>query len=270
MLGWLREQLRADFRWPYYLFIGVFLGLSLWLNYTWFPERSIEAWFSVKYYGKPEGFLFFLLFYSIPFVVSMGAYIFFHKEQALLRKRDFWIRVLAGLLILTFDSGFYFHRALQGLATQPAEAYFLRKLLSNLGSVGGILLPLLLFRWWYDKEQESLYGLTFRNFHIKPYLVLLLLMVPLVLAASFESGFINYYPTLRPGQVARLEHIPAWAAYLLYNTVYASDFVWEELIFRGFLIIGMAGVLGRGAVLPMSVIYCFRHFAKPPGEAISS
>ncbi|TAE50931.1 MAG: CPBP family intramembrane metalloprotease, partial [Bacteroidetes bacterium] len=98
----------------------------------------------------------------------------------------------------------------------------------------------------------------------------LLLMVPLVLAASFESGFINYYPTLRPGQVARLEHIPAWAAYLLYNTVYASDFVWEELIFRGFLIIGMAGVLGRGAVLPMSVIYCFRHFAKPPGEAISS
>ena len=36
------------------------------------------------------------------------------------------------------------------------------------------------------------------------------------------------------------------------------------------LIDGLAQILGRHAVLPMAVIYCFLHTGKPPGEAISS
>jgi hypothetical protein len=32
----------------------------------------------------------------------------------------------------------------------------------------------------------------------------------------------------------------------------------------------MMGVLGRGAVLSMAVLYCTLHFGKPMGEAISS
>jgi membrane protease YdiL (CAAX protease family) len=43
-----------------------------------------------------------------------------------------------------------------------------------------------------------------------------------------------------------------------------------ELLFRGFMVIGMASVLGRAAVVPMVVTYCFLHFGKPAGEAVSS
>lgn len=51
---------------------------------------------------------------------------------------------------------------------------------------------------------------------------------------------------------------------------YAWDFVSVELAFRGFLIIGMIKILGKGAVLPMAVTYAFYHFGKPAGETISS
>ncbi|MEM7655668.1 MAG: CPBP family intramembrane glutamic endopeptidase, partial [Bacteroidota bacterium] len=43
-----------------------------------------------------------------------------------------------------------------------------------------------------------------------------------------------------------------------------------ELIFRGFFVIGMAKVLGKGAVLPMVSIYAARHFAKPMLETVGS
>ena len=56
----------------------------------------------------------------------------------------------------------------------------------------------------------------------------------------------------------------------IYEFFYLVDFLWTELIFRGFFILGMAAVLGRGAVLPMVMIYAFRHFAKPMGETIGS
>jgi membrane protease YdiL (CAAX protease family) len=57
---------------------------------------------------------------------------------------------------------------------------------------------------------------------------------------------------------------------LLYELCYGWDFVPTELIFRGFLVIGMSRVLGRGAVLPMVVWYCTVHFGRPVGETISS
>ena len=55
-----------------------------------------------------------------------------------------------------------------------------------------------------------------------------------------------------------------------YELAYGLDFVTVEFLFRGFMVIGMIGVLGRQAVLPMAVTYCFLHFGKPAGEAISS
>jgi membrane protease YdiL (CAAX protease family) len=43
-----------------------------------------------------------------------------------------------------------------------------------------------------------------------------------------------------------------------------------ELFFRGFLVIGMVSMIGKKAILPMAVLYCFVHFGKPFGEALSS
>jgi len=56
----------------------------------------------------------------------------------------------------------------------------------------------------------------------------------------------------------------------IYEGLYAFDFVWVEFLFRGILVIGLFSVLGKDAVIPMVSMYCFLHFGKPLGEAISS
>ena len=98
----------------------------------------------------------------------------------------------------------------------------------------------------------------------------MLLMVPLVIGASFESGFKNYYPTLKYERIQKLTEIPIWLAYVIYEIVYALDFIWTEVIFRGFMVIGMTYAMGAASVGSMSSVYCYRHFAKPMGESISS
>ena len=61
-----------------------------------------------------------------------------------------------------------------------------------------------------------------------------------------------------------------WEYTLLYEAAYAFDFVMTELVFRGTLVVGMAVIMGRSAVLPMVAVYCLIHFGKPLVEAISS
>jgi membrane protease YdiL (CAAX protease family) len=64
--------------------------------------------------------------------------------------------------------------------------------------------------------------------------------------------------------------VPEWITTAIYEVAYGLDFITVEYLFRGFFVIGMITVLGRGAVLTMAVLYCVLHFGKPPGEAISS
>jgi membrane protease YdiL (CAAX protease family) len=67
-----------------------------------------------------------------------------------------------------------------------------------------------------------------------------------------------------------LLNVPEWVTALTYEIAYGLDFITVELLFRGFLVIGMIKILGRNAIVPMAVIYCMLHFGKPMGEAISS
>lgn len=57
---------------------------------------------------------------------------------------------------------------------------------------------------------------------------------------------------------------------LVFELAYGIDFIATELLFRGFLIIGMAHILGKDVILPMVVTYAFLHFGKPLGETIGS
>jgi hypothetical protein len=270
ILHWLRSHLQEDFKWAYYGAMAAFLGLCLGLNFYLLPDQTIERWMTSRYYGKPAGFLAYFIFYGIPYLIATLMHIGFHREYALLRSLKFWGRFVLVLAILALDAGFYTHRALYTLAETPAGNYALRRIIGNLSSVLTILLPLLLVRALLDRRLESFYGLTWRNFDARPYLILLGLMVPLVLGASFTEGFLNYYPTFKLQIAARVEALPAWATVTLYESAYALDFVWEELMLRGFMVVGMVAFMGRGAVMPMVAVYCFRHFAKPFGEALSS
>jgi membrane protease YdiL (CAAX protease family) len=134
-----------------------------------------------------------------------------------------------------------------------------------------ILLSFILFIIWkifYSKE--TFFGLTVKNFNWKPYLIMLLIMVPLIAAASTQPDFLCMYPKLKDVDTALYGVKNKWFYHLLHELSYGSDFISVELFFRGFLILAFVKIVGKDAILPMACFYCTIHFGKPLGECISS
>ncbi|MBB1287243.1 CPBP family intramembrane metalloprotease [Flavisolibacter sp. BT320] len=117
-------------------------------------------------------------------------------------------------------------------------------------------------------RQPSFYGVTLSNFSVRPYLIMLLIMIPLVAAASTQPDFLAMYPRMQ--NIDFLQQPGKGWHKLLYQLSYGSDFFSIELFFRGFLIFAFAKYAGQGAILPMAIFYCTIHFGKPLGECISS
>ncbi|MFN2457978.1 MAG: CPBP family intramembrane glutamic endopeptidase [Chitinophagaceae bacterium] len=126
-----------------------------------------------------------------------------------------------------------------------------------------------LFLLWkiFDKD-EAFYGLTTKNLQIRPYILMLLIMIPLVAAASVQSDFLEMYPKFQKDTFLTNQDNGLYK--LLYELSYGSDFFSIELFFRGFLVLAFAKWAGKDAILPMAVFYCTIHFGKPLGECISS
>lgn len=119
----------------------------------------------------------------------------------------------------------------------------------------------------FNKE-EPFYGVTVKNFSARPYLFMLLAMIPLVAAASTQPDFLRMYPRMQHVQYL-LQPDRGWYK-LLYELSYGSDFFSIELFFRGFLVLAFTKYAGKGVILPMAIFYCTIHFGKPIGECISS
>ena len=133
-----------------------------------------------------------------------------------------------------------------------------------------VLPVLILLRIFVDKKVKGLYGLCRGNHHIKAYLWLFVLVLPILIAVAFTPAFLSYYPIGKHWQYEGLFGNPAWLNTAIFEIDYLSDFIMVELIFRGALVIGMGVVLGRSAVLPMVSVYVALHFGKPLLETISA
>ncbi|MGN6163631.1 MAG: CPBP family intramembrane glutamic endopeptidase [Flavisolibacter sp.] len=120
----------------------------------------------------------------------------------------------------------------------------------------------------FDKDQ-NFYGVGGGHFDPKPYFMMLLIMVPLIAAASTQPDFLAVYPKLKNVEYLSGQHNNGLYK-LLYELSYGSDFISIELFFRGFLVLAFVKWAGKDAILPMAVFYCTIHFGKPLGECISS
>lgn len=118
------------------------------------------------------------------------------------------------------------------------------------------------------RNENAFFGVTFKNFKAAPYAWMLLIMVPLIAAASTQEDFLKVYPKFQNVAFLTLPNT-GWEK-LLYEISYGSDFFSIELFFRGFLVLGFAKWAGKHAILPMAMFYCLIHFGKPLGECISS
>ncbi len=266
IITYLKNHWQADFHPEYYASVVVFLALSIALNYRYDIEDSVID----AYYGQNIRILLYGILYAVAYYIPLLLLAFFQPDKkSFLHDRRFWITSLFAIAVLSVDGSFHYHHA--WLQTRlPAEtwAYGIR-LANQLVSLVTVLLPLYLF-YRIAAPASHFYGLTLRHFQAKPYGTLLLLMTPLIALASFSPDFLAAYPRYQATGGLSASGLPAWVPVAVYETAYGWDFISVELLFRGLMVIGMAHLLGRSAIVPMVTTYAFLHFGKPLGETLGS
>jgi membrane protease YdiL (CAAX protease family) len=125
--------------------------------------------------------------------------------------------------------------------------------------------PALLLRVLRPGEPLSSFGLTWSGLrgHGRAYVLLFLLTLPLVVAASTRPAFQHTYP---------FYHLAARSPFdfLAWEALYALQFVSLEFFFRGFLLHTLKRDLGAYAIFVAVVPYCMIHFQKPLPEALGA
>ncbi len=259
---YLKAHFKEDFDPNTYVSVSIFLAVAIVTNYiTDFEDSILDSFTGVTKY------VLYLLFYSLPYYFSV--FIVTRKSKHPVWTSQFFFKSAFGLMVLSLDASMPFLRAM--ISGARVEIYYwLYKVTVNLISIVTVLTPLFLYYCFFEKKKEGFYGLTPQKFDISPYIQMLLLMIPVLIAATWLPGFLTQYPMYKVNEAHEYFGVPAFVTALSYEFAYGFDFVTVELLFRGFMVIGMSALLGRKAILPMAVIYCFLHFGKPAGEAVSS
>jgi hypothetical protein len=266
VVSYLKKFWQEDFTFQKYGTVLAFLVVTVSVNYYYdFEDSIIDA-----DRGKVIRVLWYFLLYCVSYYGTLLVTSAYEKDNRVFSNPDFWIKSLFCLVILSADRSFYGH-VTWSREYLPRELYsYGARTFGQAYSLFTLLVPFALFYKLFDKKEVGWYGLNLKNFNWKPYLSMLLIMLPIIAIASFEKGFISYYPRYKLNSAAHFLGVPEWVPVLVYELVYGWDFMSVELTFRGFLVIGMTTLLGRRSVLPMVVTYCFLHFGKPPVEAIGS
>ncbi len=133
-----------------------------------------------------------------------------------------------------------------------------------------VMITIIAIIWKWGKYPLPVAGLARNPGGLKPYWLLLIMSIPILLIPAFTDSFANVYPKLKNVFFVGDETNTPVPFYLLYELAYGSDFFTIELFFRGFLILAFIRYVGKNAILPMAVFYCAIHFGKPLAECISS
>lgn len=261
----LKTHLREDFDARLYSVIGVFLAVIISLNYAFgFEDDYLETM-----QGYPK-LLAYIFFYSIPYYFSIYIYAAFSNKKEIFRRKDFWLKTSLAMFLLALDGSVPFLNDVLHRCVMPQVQFWAYKVTVNAVSFLTVLLPIVLFYFFYERKAQHGYGLTPQKFDVSPYFTMLFIMLPLLIGASFTESFQRQYPMYSRSMAHTYLNVPEWVTVITYEIAYGSDFITVEYLFRGFMVIGMISILGRGSVITMAVVYCVLHFGKPPGEAFSS
>jgi hypothetical protein len=263
--NFLKHHFREDFSLKHYLSVTALLISIIALNYKYDFENGYLR--SLSGFSK---FVNYFALYFIPYFTSVILYAAFNKKTDIIRSKEFLIKSCFGLTILSFDSSVPFLQPLLQVAVPSEILYWSYKVAIRAIGIFTVFFPIIIFHKTFEKKDDDVYGLQPRKFDMKPYFIMLLMMLPVIIAASGTESFLRQYPMYKSSAVHIYLDIGEWIPVTIYELAYGLDFITVEFLFRGFLVIGMISSLGRGAVLSMAVVYCTLHFGKPMGEAISS
>jgi hypothetical protein len=263
--SYVRNHLKEDFKLSYYVVIFLFLAVCLTINYQYHFYSNV-----LQVQTGFTKFAYYFLFYAFAYTFAIGTFVIIKKRHDVLTKKNFWFKSFLIVTIISFDHSLPFLRPfIYNFFPYDIQLWSL-KVINNISSLFTVIIPVLLFYHFKENQEKHVYGFQIKHFDFKPYIVLLLCMIPMIIGASFTKGFQQQYPMYKTSDAHLYFNVPEWVTTGIYELAYGFDFVAVEFLFRGFMVIGMISVLGRSAVLSMAVAYCFLHFGKPAGEAISS
>jgi len=130
--------------------------------------------------------------------------------------------------------------------------------------LGYVALPILVIACLPGQRLAD-YHVSLRGFlrHLWIYGALFLAVSPLVVYASTTEVFRQNYPFYALANRSVLDLV-------LWELLYAAQFVALEFFFRGFLLHGLRRALGGNAIFVMIVPYCMIHFGKPFVETLGA
>lgn len=270
----LIRDLRADFRPDLYLTTALLLVGLITLNYT----IDLEDTYIDSYRGSWKRPMLYILLYASSYYVAMALWTYFHKRLDIWQNPRFWLHTGVGWAAYGLYAGFYGYNDWSQQLLGGQIYIFAFYCLSNLHSILTLVLPLFLYYKFIDREPSYFYGLKPKRDGLTVYATLMLLMVPVIAVASFQTSFLEFYPTYKDTTANEYLNVPEWVTALIYELSYGWDFLPTELMFRGFMVIGLSRIFTEnkqnqawpGLVLPMVVAYASIHFGKPLGETISS
>jgi membrane protease YdiL (CAAX protease family) len=237
-----------------------FCAVLIFLNYHFQLDQGI---------GKNSSPGIKLLLRAGVFMVALGIPVFIQRRLNPAYRPlpySFYFFLLFAVFLFAFKYNFRFHFSIDA---DPVVNTIWNKMLYWPFLLLIMALSLFIVWKWFIKE-DTAWGILTPSPGWRPYLIMLLLMLPLVALAATQPDFQAVYPKLKLlSSTGQLSDIPWWQA-LLFELSYGSDFLSIELFFRGFLILGLSRWLGKDAILPVAIFYCSIHFGKPLGECISS
>lgn len=246
------------------VFSFLYTALIIFINYRFGIESTILNNISNKLYRFSGFYLVYLIAFSVPYLV-----LFLIKGKQMVNWKFLLFLILFAPAVFAVKVSFTgVTQIIQSNITGVWGKYY--ALIAKLPSKLIVVTVLLLFAWWLGDYPRPFFGVTAKGFNATPYLLMLLIMVPLIGWASFQNDFLATYPKLK--QVAFINaysKYPVWHS-LLFEISYGIDFITIELFFRGFLVLAFVRYAGQDAIIPMAVFYCSIHFGKPLAECISS
>lgn len=260
---YIREFYNKEFNPWYFLLILLLLGGVIYLNYWHLLERRYAAAGKTRW----SNFLGYYLLYFIPFATAFLLQLLFFKDCTYYYKLWFWVILLLAPAIFSFRVNFNFHEDLISKIWTGDELQFWLRCINWIVRVFVVLIPIFIIWFIKDKSNQPFYGTRALN-NIRPYLIMLLIMVPLLALASTQRDFLSMYPKAKFLTQLQVGH-QKWR-YVVYELCYGFDFISIEFFFRGFLILSLMKICGTHCIIPVACFYCAIHLGKPMGEAISS
>ena len=224
---YLKQHVAEDFHLIQYIALAGFIACGLTLNYAINLENSF-----LDRLPPLLRIVGFFTTYATAYYFALLTYSLFRKEKTFWSDRTFWRKSLLVLAVLSVDCSMPYVRETINHFSPDAMRYWIYKVGNNMMSQIFVMIPLLWYYYKYDRAQQHIYGLKPERFDFRPYFVMLSIMVPLVILASFEGSFGRQYPMYKTSLAHHHMGVPEWVPVGIYELVYGLDFVTVEFLFR--------------------------------------